>query len=359
MPPPTVKVHFWPHSRRMHVASYRLRCHLVMEGLRAQGVDAALYEAGDRPSVLVLSKLYDPASLAQALELKRQFGTRLYLDLCDNHFYFKEASAEASRRTAELDVAVRAVDHVIASTAYLADVIQQRPQMSVPVSVIEDLVEFPRPRQLLDPLRHPRRYLQYLSLKSWLEKTTPDVRRRLVWFGNHGGGFADSGMYDLRTIRPTLDELYRQVPISLTVISNSREKYEALVHDWTVPTYYLEWNETFISPALRLHGVSVIPITRNPFTLAKSPNRVETSLIHGLGVVADRIPSYDKYRDDIYLDDWQEGLQALVGGTGDRGRLRSAEFAQANRDVIRAWQGLLCDAPEGFDESAVAADAPS
>jgi hypothetical protein len=312
-----------------------------MEGLRQLGVETALYEGGDRPAVLVLSKLYDPVSLEQALALKRQFGTRLFLDLCDNHFYFKEDSTEASRRAAELDAAIRAVDHVIASTAYLADVIRQRPQMSTPVSVIEDLVEFPRPRQLLDPLRHPRRYREFLRLKSWLEKTAPDVRHRLVWFGNHGGGFADSGMNDLRTIRPALDELRRQVPISLTVISNSREKYDALVRDWTVPTCYQEWNETFISPALRLHGVSVIPITRNPFTLAKSPNRVETSLVHGLGVVADQIPSYDKYRDAIYLDNWQAGLRALVGGTGDRRVLQSEDFAQANRAVIGAWGDLL------------------
>lgn len=336
-----VKVHFWPHSRRLHVASYRLRCHMVMEGLSAQGIGTALYEVGDRPAVLVLSKRYDPASLAQALQLKRQFGTRLYLDLCDNHFYFKEASPEASRRAAELDASIKTVDYVIASTAYLADVIRKRPEMSTPVSVIEDLAEFPRPRQLLDPLRHPRRYLEFLRLTSWLEKTTPEVRQRLVWFGNHGGGFADSGMNDLSTIRPVLDELHRRVPISLTVISNSREKYEALVRGWTVPTYYLEWNETFISPALHLHGVAVIPITRNPFTLAKSPNRVETSLMHGLGVVADRIPSYDKYRDAIYVDDWQAGLQALVSGTGDRRVLRSVDFAQANREVIGAWAALL------------------
>lgn len=312
-----------------------------MEGMRKLGVDAALYEAGDRPQILVLSKLYDPASLGQALELKRQFGTRLFLDLCDNHFYFKEYSPEASRRAAELDVAVRSVDHVIASTDYLADVIRARPQMNTPVSVIEDLVEFPRPGHPLDALRHPRRYLELRRLKFWLEKTAPDIRHRLVWFGNHGGGFADGGMNDLGTIKSTLEAIHRQYAISLTVISNSREKFKALVRGWSVPARYMEWNETFISPALLLHGVSVIPISRNPFTLAKSPNRVETSLVHGLGVVADRIPSYDKYRDAIYLDDWQAGLEALASGAGERRTLRVADFAQANRAVIDAWGALL------------------
>lgn len=341
MPSQAVKVYFWPHSRRMHVASFRLRCHLVMEGLRKLGVEAALYEAGDRPQVLVLSKLYDPASLAQALELKRQFGTRLYLDLCDNHFFFNEASPEASRRAAELDAAVRSVDHVIASTDYLAEVIRARPQMSTPVSVIEDLVEFPRASRLLDPLRHPRRFLEYRRLRSWLDRTTPDVRHRLVWFGNHGGGFADSGMNDLRTIQPALEELNRRVPVSLTVISNSREKFGALVRDWTVPAYYLEWNETFISPALRLHGISVVPISRNPFTLAKSPNRVETSLVHGLQVVADRIPSYEKYRSSIHLDDWPTGLPALVRGEGAKNGITPQDFARQNEKVVALWRDVL------------------
>ncbi len=341
MPSPAVKVHFWPHSRRMHVASYRLRCHLVMEGLRGQGVETALYEAGDRPDILVLSKLYDPASLAQALELKRQFGTRLYLDLCDNHFYFKEDSPEASRRAAELDAAVRAVDHVIASTAYLADVIRTRPQMNTPVSVIEDLVEFPRTGNVLDALRHPRRFLEFRRLESWLEKTTPDVRHRMVWFGNHGGGFADGGMNDLGKIQGVLEALHRRHGISLTVISNSREKFEALVRGWAVPTQYMDWNETFISPALRLHGISVIPISRNPFTLAKSPNRVATSLVHGLGAVADNIPSYERYANAIYLDDWEGGLTELICGRSDRKTIDMRGFQEENSCLIRRWRTLL------------------
>lgn len=337
----TVKVHFWPHSRRIHVASYRLRCHLVMGGLRQLGIEALLYEVGHHPDVLVLSKRYDPTSLAHALELKRRFGTRLYLDLCDNHFFFKGDSPDASRRAAELDATVRAVDHVIVSTAYLAEVIRTRPGVSTTVSVIEDLVELPRTGRLLDPVLHPLSYIDCRRLRTWLVRVAPDVKHRLIWFGNHGGGFADSGMNDLRLIRPVLDELHTHEKISLTIISNSREKYRELVMDWSVPTYYLEWNETFISTALRLHGVSVIPISRNPFTFAKSPNRVETSLVHGLGVVADRIPSYDKYQDAIYLDCWQDGLLALISGSGTCRMIKSVDFGQSNRSVIDAWAALF------------------
>ena len=325
----------------MHVASFRMRCHMVMHGLRAQGVNVVLYEPGDQPEVLVLSKLYEPSSLAHALDLRRRFGTRLYLDLCDNHFYSKDQTEETQLRAAQLDVAICSVDHVITSTSYLAEIIRARPRMQKPVSVIDDLIEFPHPAKFFEPLCHPRRFAAYAGLRVWLDATTPDVRQRLVWFGNHGSGFADSGMNDLETIRPVLEAVRGEAPISLTVISNSREKYEHLIRDWSLPTRYLEWNETYISPALRLHCVSVIPIRANPFTLAKSANRVETSLVHGLGVVADRIPSYDKYADNVYLDHWAAGLRALTTGTGLRQLPHAEKFQLANEVIVASWLDLL------------------
>jgi hypothetical protein len=312
-----------------------------MDGLRGLGIGAVLYQPGAQPEVLVLSKRYDPVSLAQAETLKQQFNTRVVLDLCDNHFHVNDGSPEAVQRAAKLDAAVASVDQVISSTAYLAEIIRARPQMNAPVSVVEDLVEYPRDAHIIEKLRHPRRHLEFKRLRAWLQQTTPDRRHRLVWFGNHGGGFADSGMNDLRRIQPILERVRQHVPISLTVISNSSEKYEALVRDWTLPTYYLEWNETFISQALRLHGISVIPISSNPFTLAKSPNRVETSLVHGLGVVADRIPSYDKYHASAYLDDWQTGMLELLRGEGTKQSLLPLDFRHQNEAVIALWRDVL------------------
>lgn len=336
-----VPVHFWPHTTRMHVASYRLRCYLVMEGLKKIGMPVALYEEGSRPTALVLSKRYDPQSVAKALELKARFGTRLFLDLCDNHFYYQESSRDAARRATELDHAIRSVDHLIASTEYLADVVRKRVGVSPQITVVEDLVEFPSHPGIVKMLSHPQHYLGYLRLQAFHRRHRLPKACRLVWFGNHGGGFADSGMNDLKNIHRLLEEVHAEVPISLTVISNSREKYEALVAGWSLPTHYMEWNEHFISPALCSHGVSVVPISQNPFTLAKSPNRVETSLVHGLQVVADEIPSYEKYAANIYLGDWLPGLRALVRGTGIKAPVSSQDFIGKNVSIIARWREAL------------------
>ena len=68
---------FWPHVRDRRIASTRIRCFQVIDGLRSLDVDAGLYdgEGVARPEVLVLAKRYDAASLEQAVNLRRAIET--------------------------------------------------------------------------------------------------------------------------------------------------------------------------------------------------------------------------------------------------------------------------------------------
>ena len=93
-----MSVHFWSHTLNTSIASYRLRCVRIIEGLKSNGVVAVNYQLGDEPEKLILSKRYDPASIQHALYLKQKFGTKLYLDICDNHFYYSVRSDEAILR---------------------------------------------------------------------------------------------------------------------------------------------------------------------------------------------------------------------------------------------------------------------
>lgn len=120
-----MSVHFWTHTLNSNIASYRLRCVRVMDGLRSNGVVAVQYHKGDVPEKLILSKRYDATSIQHALYLKQTFGTKLYLDLCDNHFYCSVPSIEAVTRANQLREAVGSVDFVISSSQYLAEVIRQ------------------------------------------------------------------------------------------------------------------------------------------------------------------------------------------------------------------------------------------
>jgi hypothetical protein len=89
---------WWPHTTDARIASFRLRCLRIVEHLRGQGVNAALYRRAEAPPprVLVLSKRYDAATVAHALQC-RAAGTRVVLDLCDNHFHYEGADPSLER----------------------------------------------------------------------------------------------------------------------------------------------------------------------------------------------------------------------------------------------------------------------
>lgn len=335
-------VHFWPHTLDSNTASYRLRCLRVIEGLRSCGVDVRLYKNGDAPEKLVMSKRYDPLTIQQALKIKNKYGTKLYLDICDNHFFYKKLEPKAFRRAEHLRAAIKAVDLVIASSEYLAGIIRDEIGNGIPIVVIGDLVDFPHEPSLLEKLKHPISYFQFKALEFSLDKLDTSKLNRLVWFGNHGGRYADSGMNDLETIQPYLEDIHEKTPISLTIISNSWRKYKRLTVDWAFPTFYLPWSKEFFSSALFLHSIAVIPIQKNPFTMAKTCNRVETGLVHGLGVIADQIPSYNEYKSNIYLGDWEKGLSELMSFRSPFiYKQSSVGYKGKNVKKIQAWKTLF------------------
>jgi hypothetical protein len=176
--------------------------------------------------------------------------------------------------------------------------------------------------------------------------------RRLVWFGNHGSGYAEGGMADLSKLHSLLEQAQQDAPLSLTVISNHRGKFEQLVQAWRLPTHYLAWHPATISRALQLHDVAVIPIGLNPFTLCKTNNRVATAFLHGLAVVADTIPSYTEFADSAVLDDWGPGLHRLLHDSAWR-QQRLALGQQRVRDhwnlphIVDQWQRALGGLPPG------------
>jgi hypothetical protein len=312
-----------------------------MEGLISQGLEARLYNEGDAPEILVLSKRYDLDSIKKALELKKNFGTKLYLDICDNHFYYKNPEPAAIKRATELRNAVCAVDVVIASSNYLAEVIGLETGNQTPCVIIGDLVDFPFEPSLIDKIKNPISYFRVKALEFSFRRQKKCNLYRLVWFGNHGGGYADCGMNDLESIRSHLECINSQTPISLTIISNSWRKYINLTKDWAFPTFYLPWNRMFFSSALFLHKTSIVPIKKNPFTMSKTSNRVETSLMHGLSVVADSIPSYLDYKTNIYLGEWVKSLSELVVAENNK---KEIDFDGNNFEIIKKWRSVLIGA---------------
>jgi hypothetical protein len=306
-----MKFAWWPHTINPAVASYRLRCARIVEQLQCDGFDAGIYRPGIKPEILVLSKRYDHSSVEIARKLREDYGTRLVLDLCDNHFYAESASDLWRKRAEALRHAITAVDLVVASTDQLAGVIASETACKN-IVVIGDAVESPYQPGGIFRAWHLLAEMRLLSLHTDMAKDGIPEGHRLVWFGNHGSGNAEGGMSDLSHLQDILECCHQNYPISLTVISNHRAKYQRTMLSWLIPTYYLDWNLATFSRALKWHNVAVIPVTRNPFTLCKTNNRVATALLHGLGVVADSIPSYQPLADYVELDNWEGGIIRLI-----------------------------------------------
>ena len=330
---------FWPHTQNRDMASFRLRCLRVIDELDDLRADVGLYRNGDKPENLVLSKRYDSSSVQKAIELKEKYGTKLYLDLCDNHFYYENPKPKAVQRAADLRKAIAAVDVVVVSTQYLAQVIRDEMGSSIPVVVIGDLVEAPSIATTSDRVRNLLPYLKYLELRKRLSNIGVEKEQRLVWFGDHGNNYVSGGMNDIQSIYVYLESMSKTQSISLTVVSNSRKKYRSLTRAWPFPTFYLSWHRTFFSEVLLLHGIALIPIQKNPFTEAKTDNRVMTSLMHGLDVFVDEIDSYLDLADRIYINRWEElGRRICV----ERSQTSFQQYSRdINAGVLAKWRKVL------------------
>lgn len=354
---------WWPHTDNRKIASFRIRCLAIMDALSASGMDCRLYRPGDAaPDCLILSKRYDRKSLACAQDLKRKHGTRIVVDLCDNHFFNPRDLPEWRERGNQLRAAIASADIVIASTRALADVIHANCAPAGRIVVIGDAAELPSTPPIS---ASPGRMLAEVRLALLHRKLGGTHGRteqvRLLWFGNHGSPYADGGMGDLLEMRSVVEQLARQRSLSLTVISNNRSKYGKMVANWAVPNFYLPWHEATISRALMLHDIALLPISQNPFTSCKTNNRLVSAFLHGLAVAADAIPSYEAFRGAAVLDDWEKGLSELVTSPQARsdrvakGKILAGEWSLT--ELALQWRNALLSAV-GADSSDRAHAAP-
>ena len=295
-----------PRNTERRVASIRIRCLNVIAELKKQHFPIELYKPGKQGySVVIFSKSYKPRDF-EAVEMLRAAGTRVIFDLCDNHFLKEEERVGRLRRMLQI------CDHCVVSSDAMKSLVQEQmgERYETPVSVIADPVETRLTGSYLNLKARIRAEWQLAGLKSQL-KATKAGSFRFVWFGNYKG-FRNIGPEHAATLRQRLEALHEALPVSLTVISNSHDMFEAVFRDWSIPVHYLDWSACTFFRAMRLHQVSLIPIELNAFTRVKTNNRVIQSLYLGLGVVADAIDSYREFDGCTFLDKWEQGLRAYV-----------------------------------------------
>lgn len=338
-----------PSSLDRQVASSRLRCLIPMAELQSRGFLIELFDPrhAHRYAAVVYSKTYDDASYQQAVKLRRA-GIRIIFDLCDNHFYNPQNLSYWKEARQRLTRMMELADALVVSSEALAEVVKRELATQCSIAVIGDPVETDLNNW---PMANWRRWLavrQAAWLCAKLRAGQEQGRTPLIWFGNHGSPYAEGGMLDLQRLGPLLEGLNRRSPISLTVISNSRWKYQRYIRPWRIPTHYLAWHPATFLPLLREHVIAVIPISPNPFTWCKSNNRLALALNEGVAVVADPIPSYGDFAGACCLGDWETGLDSYLMDP----QLRRSHVGTARTIIRNEWSiSRITDRWQAFFDS--------
>jgi hypothetical protein len=281
----------------------------MIRELRAKKFPVELYKERHENSykAVVFSKAYTDKDFVIAQRLKCR-GIIVVFDLCDNHFLL------GSERVIRLRKMFDLADHWVVSCEALANLVRRNFDTLKPLWVIEDAVEEGLRGSVLDVLGWMKAGYRLLQLRRFLNNDANRGAVHLVWFGNHKASYGDAGLSHMQKLRPLLEKTYQTRPITLTIVSNSRDAFTWMFADWKIPIYYLDWSAHTAFAALKLHAIALIPIDANAFTEVKTHNRIALSLNMGLGVVADSIPSYRVFDQCAFLDNWEAGLEVYLEG---------------------------------------------
>src|SRR5262249_42264681 len=154
------------------------------------------------------------------------------------------------------------------------------------------------------------------------------------------------GMIDLARLVPVLETFHARLPLTLTVISNSRAAFERHLAKARFPVCYHEWETARFVRLFRRHDLCLIPVNVNPYTICKTVNRLALALLLGVPAVADWIPSYEELRECAFFGNWERSLETHLADPklGQR-QVRAAQAylrAKYTRQrVVQHWSDVL------------------
>jgi glycosyltransferase involved in cell wall biosynthesis len=325
-----------PRSRDSNIASVRYRCLIPLLELQKRNFSVELFDPAreNTYSGVIFSKSYEQADQDLARRLRAD-GKVVVLDLCDNHFYNPYGLPAYERARKDLLEMIRLADLHVCSTSALADVVAAEGGLRQRPAVVGDPVEFP------NMVPSNGRWWSRLSPYRWKR------RSRLLWFGIHGSPNATCGMSDICKVAEVLRLVGKEHSFELIVCSDSKEDYVNLIRPLKdIESSYVEYQkETFPALLGGMEGV-ILPVNQNPFTWAKSHNRLTTALFAGVPVVADGVPSYREFAEFCTLDDWPTGLREILAEprTARQKALRGREYIERRwmpSHVAERWREVL------------------
>ena len=317
-------------------ASFRYRALLPCKYLKQQGWSCEMfdYRKSEQYRIVIFQKQYDWQSIELVKSLKKKGVTTIF-DLCDNHFYYQlDNPAARSERSKRLQQMLDLVDKISVSTPELKKLIYSKTG-KIPV-VIDDAIAIPSISVIGKA---------YIKLAKILGKKTKNSLS-LVWYGNAGTEHPPYGMIDLARIIPYLEKLNREIPLNLTVISNSKPMFERYFSSAKFSVKYCSWKLRAFPYLFSPHDVCLIPVNLNSHTKYKTNNRLVLSLLLNVAVIADKIPSYQEFDKFVLFTDWEMNLRKYAFNPSLRQHHveRGKEYILSNYNqdrVVSQWSTLF------------------
>ena len=313
----------WKTHGGIKSASFRYRAFLPCRYLQQEGWSCEIFkdENIEDYKIVVFQKLYDEKSFKLAKTLKDR-GIKTIFDLCDNHFYYQLNNLSAlAQRKERLHKMLDIVDAISVSTPELKKLIDSKAnKVSL---IIDDAVETPQINLLGKG---------YLKLRQILRKA-PNNSLNLVWYGNAGTENPPYGMIDLAKILPSLEKVHQEIPLNLTVISNSESIFNKYFSSARLPIKYYNWKLVTFPYIFSHHDVCLIPISLNPHTRYKTNNRLVLSLLLNVAVIADKIPSYEEFDKFVLFSNWEMNLRKYALNS----MLRQQQVEQGKKYILSKY----------------------
>ncbi len=301
-------------------------------------------------------------------------GKSIFLDMCDDMlapFYHRRGTMQNRMVfAAMLPYLSGIVVPTRAMASYLRRYVRERGLPRVHIHVIADVAETPElfvtasayaRGASSDPTTPGSITQRFAAPKARPQVPSAANPMRVVWFGNFGGPHSNFGIASILPTVSALRAVNRDIPLELTVISNSKERHEALIAPLDFATRFVPWSEDTIYAELDQADLALLTNGDDDFSQTKSANRALQALAVGLPVVASGNRATEELADAIVIDDFEAGLRRYLGPGREqhvRDAIAAAQPLLRRFDlpvVGRRWQRLLASSAKRAGTGASAA----
>lgn len=324
-------------GREVESASIRYRCFHFARVLAPQFESLYFTSAGqlqdslaDLDAVVIVKRIDKavPALVAKA----RYFHVPVFLDLCDDMLAPGYVKNEYGVNLTRFLGIAPLLAGVTVPSAEMADRVYgyafEHGYRDISVHVIPDIAE------TWDLYRATAKFAGGVDLPAKLEPAGGSAdRKRVVWFGNYGASHSNFGIFSLKPSLKSLKAVNEEIPLELTVISNSEDVFEALIRDSGIPARYVAWSPSVVYAELALADVALLTSGDDDFCDIKSSCRVLQAFAAGVPVVSAKGSALSEFEEAIAIGRMQDALRNCLGPK--RGRFVPPRLEGARRVLER------------------------